>query len=58
MGAALKLGVHKTFRRRHRCLLNVPCTLNLHPVTMGNCHHFYYKTSSTEVLEFKNFGHN
>ena len=37
---------------------NASCTLNLHTVTKWNCHHFYNKTSSTEVLEFNNFGHN
>ena len=28
-----KLNVHKTFRRRPRCLLNVLCTFNLRPVS-------------------------
>ena len=28
------------------------------PWTTGNCHHFYYKISSSEVLQFTNFGHN
>ena len=30
-----KLNVHKTFRRRPRCLLNVLCTFNLRPVYTG-----------------------
>ena len=30
-----KLNVHKTFRRRHGCLLNVLCTFNLSPVSTG-----------------------
>ena len=54
----LKLGIHKTFRTRHGRLLDTLCTLDLHPVTTGNCHHFYYETSSTVVLECSNFGHN
>ena len=58
MGTELKLGVNETFRKRHGRLLNVSCTLNLHPVTTENCYHFYYKTSSTEVLKLHNFGSN
>ena len=30
-----KLNVHKTFRRRPGCLLNVLCTFNLRPVSTG-----------------------
>ena len=30
-----KLNVHKTFRRRPGCLLNVLCTFNLRPVYTG-----------------------
>ena len=48
MDTGLKLGAHG-------CLLNTSCTLNLHTVTTGNCHQFYYKTSITEVLQFNNF---
>ena len=58
MDTGLKLDIHKTFRRRHGRLLNASCTLNLRSVTTENCHHFYYKTSSIEVLGFSNFGHN
>ena len=58
MDTRLKLDVYETFRRRHGRPLNASCTLNLRPVTTENCHHFYYKTSSIEVLEFNNFGHN
>ena len=56
--AGLRLGLHETFRTRHRRLLNTSCTLDSCPVTTGNCHHFYNKRSSTEVLEFNNIGHN
>ena len=56
--AGLRLGLHETFRRRHGRLLGVSCALNLCPVTTGNCHQFYNKTSSTEVLHFSNFGYN
>ena len=31
-----KLKVHKTFRRRPGCLLNVLCTFSLRPVSTGN----------------------
>ena len=31
-----KLNVHKTFRRRLGHFLNVLCTFNLRPVSMGN----------------------
>ena len=30
--------------------------LDLRPLTTGNCHYFYNKISSTEVLHFNNFG--
>ena len=53
----LRLGLHETFRRRHGCLLSASCALDFSPVTTGNCHHFYNKTS-TEVLHFNNFGYN
>ena len=58
MDTGLKLDVYEMLRRRHGCLLSISCMLNLCPVTTENCHHFYYKTSSIEVLEFNNFGHN
>ena len=51
--AGLGLGLHKTFRRRDGSILNVSCTLDLCPVTTGNCHHFYGKTSSTEILHLQ-----
>ena len=35
-----KFNVHKTFRRRPGRLLNVLCTLNLRPVSMGIVLHF------------------
>ena len=38
------LNVHKTFRRRPGCLLNVLCTFNLRPVSMGE---FTQKNSSS-----------
>ena len=56
--AGLRLGLHETFRRRHGRLLSASYALDLCPVTTGNCHHFYNKTSSTEVLQFNNFGYN
>ena len=58
MDPGLKLGVHEAFRKRHGRLFNALCTLKIYSVTTGNCHHFCYKTSSTEILEFNNFGHN
>ena len=58
MDTGLKLDVYETFRRRHGRLLKASCTLNFRPVTTENCHHFYYKTSWIEALEFNNFGHN
>ena len=33
-----KLNVHKTFRRRPGCLLNVLCTFNWRPVSFGKKH--------------------
>ena len=54
----LSLGLHETFRRRHGCLFSASCALDFSPVTTGNCHHFYNKTYSTEVLHFNNFGYN
>ena len=56
--AGLRLGLCETFRRRPERLLSASCALDLCPVTTGNCHHFYNKTSSTEVLQFNNFGYN
>ena len=56
--AGLGLVLHETFRRRHGRLLSASCALDLCSVTTGNCHHFYNKTSSTEVLHFNNFGYN
>ena len=58
MDTGLRLGLHQTFRRRHGRLLNASYALDLCPVTTGNCHHFYNKTSSNEVLELNNFKHN
>ena len=37
-----KLNVHKTFRRRPGRLLNVLCTFNLHPVSIGNIQFWTY----------------
>ena len=45
--AGLRLGLCETFRRRPERLLSASCALDLCPVTTGNCHHFYNKTSST-----------
>ena len=56
--AGLRLNLYETFRRHHGRLLSASCALDLCPVTTGNCHHFYNKTSSTEVLYFNNFGYN
>ena len=36
LGTGCKLNVHKTFRRRPGRLLNVLCTLSLHPVSRGS----------------------
>ena len=47
--AGLRLGLHGSFRRRHGRLLSVSCALDICPVTTGNCHHFYNKTSSTNL---------
>ena len=47
--AGLRLGLHETFRRRHGRLLSASYALDLCPVTTGNCHHFYNKTSSTNL---------
>ena len=58
MDAALGLGLHETFRRRDVRLLSASCALNVCPVTIGNCHHFYDKTSSTGALQFNKFGYN
>ena len=58
MDAGPWLDVHETFRSGHGRLLSASCVLDLCPVTTGNCHHFYNKTSSTEVLQFNNFGYN
>ena len=55
--AGLRLGLCETFRRRPKRPLSASCALDLCPVTTGNCHHFYNKTSSTEVLRFNNFGY-
>ena len=56
--ARLGLGLHETFRRYDGCLLSASCALDLCPVSTGNCHHFYDKTSLTEVLHFNKFGYN
>ena len=37
-----KLNVHKTFRRRPGCLLNVLCTFSLRPVPTGLLCFFFY----------------
>ena len=58
MDAGPGLGLHDMFRRHDGCLLSDSCTLDLCPVTTGNCHHFYDKTFSTEVLHFNNFRYN
>ena len=50
--AGLRIVLLETFIRRHGRLLSASCALDLCPVTTGNCHHFYNKTFSTEVLEF------
>ena len=47
--AGLRLDLHETFIRRHGRPLSDSCALNLCPVTTGNCHHFYNKTSSTNL---------
>ena len=51
------LDVHETFRSGHGRLLSASCVLDLRPVITGNCHHFYNKTSSAEILHFNNFGY-
>ena len=35
VGTGRKLNLHKTFRRRPGRLLNVLCTFNSHPVSVG-----------------------
>ena len=47
--AGLRLGLHEKFRRRHGHPLSASCALNLCPVTTGNCHNFYNKTSSSNL---------
>ena len=51
-----KLNVHKTFRRRPGCLLNVLCTFNLRPVSAVMLKIFYsykrYKVSNLIVIVF------
>ena len=37
VGTGRKLSMHKTFRRRPRCLLNVLCMFNLSHVSTGDC---------------------
>ena len=49
MDAGPWLDVHETFRSGHGRLLSASCVLDLCPVTTGNCHHFYNKTSSTNL---------
>ena len=57
-----KLNVHKTFRRRPVCLLNVLCAFNLRPVSIGllqnnndTCnHHRNIQTWIVEICEIKN----
>ena len=43
-----KLNVHKTFRRRLACLLNVLCTFNLRPVLTGIDQKHLFKHAFTE----------
>ena len=58
MDTGHKLDLYEIFRRRDGHILNGSCTIILHQVTTENCPHSCYKTSSIEVLEFSNFGHN
>ena len=57
IGAPWTQDLQETFRRRHGCLLSSSCASELCPVTTGNFHHICNKTSSTEVLQFSNFGY-
>ena len=41
VGTGCKLNVHKTFRRRLGRLLNVLCTFNLRPVSIGVLSYIY-----------------
>ena len=50
-----KLNVHKTFRRRSGRFLNVLCTLNLRPLSMGSeSNQFYlewrYNTKDGDII--------
>ena len=49
-----KLNLYKTFRRRPRCLLNVLCTFNLHPVSTGDlfCSLHYFQIAIDLVITF------
>ena len=47
--AGFRFDLHETFRRHHGRPLSASCTLNLCPVTTGNCYNFYNKTSSTNI---------
>ena len=58
LSAGNKSTLGKKSNQLHGHLLKASSTLNLHPMTMENCHHFCYKTSLTAVLEFNNFEHN
>ena len=49
MDAGLRLGLHEMFRRCYGHPVSASCMLNLCPVTTGNCHQFYSKTSSTNL---------
>ena len=51
-----RLNVHKTFRRRPRRLLNVLCTFNLRPVSMGKgLFKVIFKNTSANSLSVPNF---
>ena len=60
-----KLNVHKTFRRRPECLLNVLCTFNLRPVSTGygirglaNSWFFFLFPSRSQYVSINNFSSN
>ena len=50
-----KLNVHKTFRRRPGRLLNVLCTFNLRPVSIGLCKYDYPKSKDEQILYLASF---
>ena len=49
-----KLNVHKMFRRRSGRLLNVLCTFNLRPVSMGNINHCKNESFTYDLVLLKN----